>query len=139
MALLLYSDRCPHSKDVLSWLDKHQQVRQMIRFHDVTIKGLPQQYKSKITSVPTMLTQNGKILTGHEVTSWLESLIPPEKIEHIGFGSCGVYSIDGDDDSDMFSLDSYGSALQPAITSDLQAKIDAPVNEQYNQINKDSR
>ena len=139
MALLLYSDKCAHSKEVLAWLNKHQQVKQMVRFHDVSRQGIPPQYRSKIKSVPTMLTQNGKMLVGSEVTTWLQSLLPPEVIEHHGFGWNGTYSLDGGDGGGMFSLDSYGSSLQPAVTPEMQAKIDTPVNELYNQVNKESR
>ena len=44
-------------------------------------------------------------------------------------------SIDGKDDDDgVFNLDNYGVSLQPAMTKELEERINRSVNEAYNNI-----
>ena len=65
MALLIYSQKCQHSLDVLKFVETNSQLSQVVRLHDVNRLGIPQQYAGRITRVPTMLTQNGKLLVGN--------------------------------------------------------------------------
>lgn len=134
-ALLIYSNRCSHSKDIINFINQHAQLKQIVQFHDVNTLGIPQQYANKINRVPTMLTKNGKLLVGNEVKQWLQSLLPNE-ITNCQLGSCGIgtWSLDGDDDDgSIFSLNNYGQSLQPAITPELQQKINQQVGEAFNQ------
>jgi hypothetical protein len=78
-----------------------------------------------------MLTKNGKILVGNEIKNWLDSLLPAKDVEHGSIGGFGgsMSSLDGkDNNSDMFSLDSYGQSLQPAMTKELEEKIGRDVS-----------
>ena len=132
-ALLVFSQKCNHSLEILNFLEATPQLKQMVQLHDVNRLGVPAQYAKQISRVPTMLTKNGKILVGKEIKSWLESLLPNT------FGNCdvklcknfgsGLASFDGSDDTDdnIFSLDNYGQSLQPAMTAELQQKINKPV------------
>lgn len=134
-ALLIYSNRCNHSKDIISFINQHAQLKQLVQFHDVNTLGIPPQYANKINRVPTMLTKNGKLLVGNEVKQWLQSLLPNEITNcQLGAGGIGTWSLDGeDDDGSIFSLNNYGQSLQPAITPELQQKINQQVGEAFNQ------
>ena len=131
MSLLIYSPRCKHSMDIIQYIDGQAQLKQLVHYHNVNTQGIPKQYKSKITRVPTMLTKNGKILVGNEIKNWLDSLLPKKDIEHAGFGGsvCSMTSLDGNGrDPNMFYLDNYGQSLQPAMTKELEEKINRDVS-----------
>ena len=132
-ALLVYSNRCQHSQKIIQYIKSNQQLNQLVKFHDVNMYGVPQQYAKHIKRVPTMLTKNGKVLVGNEIKNWLESLLPNE-LSSCSLGGCTMgTSLDDPDDSDsLFSLDSYGTSLQHAMTPELQAKISQSVNEAFN-------
>lgn len=131
MSLLIYSPRCKHSMDIIQYIDGQPQLKQLVHYHNVNTQGIPPQYRSKITRVPTMLTKNGKILVGNEIKNWLDSLLPAKEIEHAGFGGFGgsMTSLDGNTrDPGMFYLDNYGQSLQPAMTKELEEKINRDVS-----------
>ena len=131
MSLLIYSPRCKHSMDVIEYINKHQQLKQLVHYHNINTQGIPDNYRNKINRVPTMLTKNGKILVGNEIKNWLDSLLPKKEIDHGGIGgiSCSMSSLDGkDNNSNMFSLDEYGQSLQPAMTKELEEKINRDVS-----------
>lgn len=138
MSLLIYSPRCAHSLDIVDFIQKNKTFQQMVKFHNINVHGIPQQYKNSITRVPTLLTQNGKILVGNEIKAWFESLLPTNDFGGCGFGAgCAVSSIDGNDDDDgIFSLDNYGRSLQPAMTKELEQRITMSVSDAYNNIKK---
>ena len=126
MSLLIYSPRCKFSMEVVEYVNKHHQLKQLIHYHNINTLGIPSSYKSKITRVPTMLTQNGKILVGREIMNWLNSLLPTKESQHsfIGGTGCSFTNLDGKgDSSDMFHLDDYGKVLQPPMTKELEEKI----------------
>jgi len=134
MALLIYSTKCQHSQDIIQFLNKNEQVKQLVQFHDINQLGIPPQYAQKISRVPTLLTKNGKILVGNEVKNWLQSLLPNEDFEHQslcgGGGMSSTMSTFGGDSEgggDLFELDNYGQSLQPAMTPELQARISKKV------------
>jgi len=134
MALLLYSPRCNHSNEIKRYIDERPQLTQIIRFHDVTAQGVPAQYRSTITRVPTMLTKNGKLLVGNEIKSWLSSLLPPEELSCCQLGGWGgnFSCLDGSEEGgDIFELNSYGQSLQPALTPELEARINQSVADAY--------
>lgn len=131
MSLLIYSPRCKHSMDVIEYINKVPQLKQLVHYHNINTQGIPPNYKNKINRVPTMLTKTGKILVGNEIKNWLDSLLPKKDVDHawIGGMGCSMTSLDGDTStSDMFRLDEYGKSLQPAMTPELQEKISRDVS-----------
>ena len=131
MSLLIYSPRCKHSMYVIEYVNKVPQLKQLIHFHNINTQGIPPNYRNKINRVPTMLTKNGKILVGNEIKNWLDSLLPKREVEHSGIGafSCSMTSLDGGETvGDMFRLDEYGQSLQPAMTKELEEKINRYVS-----------
>ena len=131
MSLLIYSPRCKHSMDVIEYINKHPQLKQLVHYHNVNTQGVPPNYRNKINRVPTMLTKNGKVLVGNEIKNWLDSLLPAKEITQAGLGgfACGMTSLDGGGGvSDMFSLDDYGRTLQPPMTKELEEKINRDVS-----------
>jgi len=131
MSLLIYSPRCKHSMDVIEYINKVPQLKQLVHYHNINTQGIPANYRNKINRVPTMLTKNGKILVGNEIKNWLDSLLPKKEIEHSGIGGYGgcMTSLDGNDTSSgMFRLDEYGQSLQPAMTKELEEKINRDVS-----------
>lgn len=136
MSLLIFSPKCSHSVDIVNYINRHAQLKQIVQFHNVNTMGIPQQYRTKITRVPTMLTKNGKILVGKEIQNWLESLLPVQDLESCDFGGCTMTTLEGEGSSVLFGLDDYGRSLQPAMTPELQAKINRDVSDAYGDIKK---
>lgn len=135
MSLLIFSPNCSHSMETLNYINKHETLRQIVNLHNINSMGIPPKFRNKITRVPTMLTQNGKLLVGAEIKAWLESLLPVQELESCEFGFSGMTSLDGEGTDNIFSLDSYGQSLQPAMTAELQEKISKDVkNEAYTDI-----
>ena len=128
MSILIYSTRCKHCNDLLKFVQSNPTLGNMIRYHDVNKNGIPKQFTNKLTSVPTLVTTTGKVLTGLEVRQWLESLLP-NTVEHMTFGNIGMGNIDGTLGSDdIFELDNYGQSLQPPMTQELEDKINKKVD-----------
>jgi tRNA G46 methylase TrmB len=77
-----------------------------------------------------MLTKNGKILVGNEIKNWLDSLLPSKEVSNWGFGGgCSMTTLEGEEnDTDIFSIESYGQSLQPAMTRELEEKISRDVS-----------
>ena len=136
MSLLLYSPKCKHSMEVIEFIQSNAQLKQVVHYHNVTERGIPPQYRSKIQRVPTMLTTNGKILVGREIHNWLESLLPVKELENCGFSTFNMTTLDGESSDQLFGLDEYGRSLQPAMTPELQAKISRSVTDAYTDIKK---
>ena len=135
MALLIYSTKCKHSMDIVTFISETPQLKQIVKLHNVNQFGIPPQYQGKITSVPTMLTQNGKLLVGSEVRQWLTSLLPVQELTTCDvYGKCNMSSLDGSEGDDFFELNNYGQSLQPAMTPEIQAKISRSVAEAYDTI-----
>lgn len=130
MSLLVYSPRCKHSMEIIEYINTQKQLKQLVHYHNVNTQGVPPAYRNKITRVPTMLTKNGKILVGNEIRNWLESLLPNKEVQHCGFGGlCSMTTLeDNENDSDIFTLDNYGQSLQPAMTRELEEKINRDVS-----------
>lgn len=131
MALLFYSSqRCTHSEEITKLIQTSAQLRSIIKMHDVSQFGLPNQYKSHVRSVPTIITTKNQIMVGKEAYNWLVSLMPVQEFTNCnirpGFG-CMTSISGGDDGDDFFSLDMYGQSLQPIMTPELQAKINKKI------------
>ena len=56
MALLIYSNKCKHSKNVVDFLNSNEQLKQVTRLHCIDTHGLPPQYTQYVKSVPTIIT-----------------------------------------------------------------------------------
>lgn len=134
MSLLIFSPKCKHSIDVIEYINRNEQLKQIVQFHNVNAMGIPPQYKNKINRVPTLLTRNGKILVGKEIYNWLESLLPSAEIESCDFGTCSMTTLTGEGNGTAFNLDDYGISLQPPMTPELEAKINKDVNTAYSNI-----
>jgi hypothetical protein len=119
MALLVYSDRCQYCQDVLKYIEREPALQPIIRFWNIIDQGVP---SKKITRVPTLVTNEGKMMVGSEVKAWLESMVPSD-VEFFD-NSNFVFNLDGSDTSDnVFNLERYGTSLQPHLTPELEARI----------------
>lgn len=136
MSLLIFSPKCTHSMELVDYVSRNAQLKQLVHFHNVNVLGIPSQYRGKITRVPTMLTKNGKVLVGKEIQNWLESLLPVQDLDTCGFGKCEMTTLDGESSTELFGLDQYGRSLQPAMTPELEAKISRSVSDAYTDIKK---
>ena len=128
MALLVYSDRCKWSGEIVDFIRSNPVLVEIVRFHNINTAGVP---SKKITRVPTLVTNEGKMCVGAEVKAWLESMIPHE-VENWGPSGILTASLDGDDGGpEMFTLDSYGVSMQPMLTPELKDKIGRSVQDAY--------
>ena len=132
MSLLIFSPQCIHSLDIIDYINKHEQLKQIVQYHNINKLGIPPLYKNKITRVPTMLTKNGKLLVGNEIRNWLESLLPVQDLEMCVFGGCSMTTLEGEGLGDIFGLDDYGRSLQPPMTKELEERINQSVSDAYN-------
>lgn len=124
MSLLIYSPRCKHSMEIIDFINVHPQLKQLVHYHNINTQGIPPAYQNKITRVPTMLTKNGKFLVGGEIKNWLNSILPNNEVSNLSFGGVGLTTLDdSENDNELFSLNSYGQSLQPAMTKELEEKI----------------
>jgi hypothetical protein len=129
MALLVFSDKCHYSFELLNFIKSNPTLGPMIRYHNVSTHGRPA--NPQVKRVPTLVTSEGNILVGGEVRNWLESMIPVE-IENWSPSGILTSSLDGGDSgAEMFSLDSYGTSMQPMITPELKAKMSKDVKDAY--------
>lgn len=127
MALLVFSDRCHHCHELLKYVQAQPALQPILRFWNVTTQGNPHK---KITRVPTLVTDQGKMFVGSEVRNWLESMTPCE-IESFDAADF-TYNIDGTDSREaLFSLDKYGTQLQPVLTPELEEKINTNPSQAY--------
>jgi hypothetical protein len=132
MALLIYSPKCSHCKEIVEYVHKHPQLKELVKYHNVNAQGIPPQYRNRVNRVPTMLTKNGKFLVGGEIRNWLQSLLPNTELEDckVGGWGCSFSSLNDDtSERDMFLIDSYGQQLAPPMTPELQAKISKDVGQ----------
>lgn len=124
MSLLVFSDKCKHSLEIIRFIQQHPVLQTLIKFHDVK-NGVPK----RVTRVPTLLTSDGQVLIGGEVKTWLESMLPASFSENESC-SLGMSALDNSDiDTNYFSIDNYGQSLQPVITKDLEEKINKKIED----------
>jgi hypothetical protein len=127
MALLVYSDKCKHSQEVIAFIKTQPSLVEIVRFHNVTTAGVP---SKKITRVPTLVTNEGKMCVGAEVKDWLVSMIPTEfESWDCSAGLC--QNLDGTEGPGLFEFERYGETLQPVLTPELEARISMSVNDAY--------
>lgn len=131
MATLVYSDRCQYSAQVIRYIQENPVLLHIVRFHNVTTLGVP---SKQITRVPTIVTNENKMLVGTEVKAWLESMASAhndfEPVEAFGPAAS---MLDGTDNEigDFFDLNSYGSSLAPPMTRELEERINRKVQDAY--------
>jgi hypothetical protein len=125
MALLVYSAKCKFSQEILAFIKAQPALSEIVRLHEIGANGVP---SKKITRVPTLITNEGKMCVGADVKAWLESMCPNE-LEMWEAGGPSFTNIDGSENSGMFELDRYGKTLQPEITPELKKKIEMSVDE----------
>lgn len=129
MALLVYSEKCKWSQEILGYIKTQPSLLEIVRFWNVNTQGVPSQ---KITRVPTLVTNDGKMCVGKEVKAWLESMVPCE------FGSydtgARLANLDGTGGPGLYELDRFGESLQPRLTPELEARISGNVQEAYQQV-----
>jgi hypothetical protein len=127
MALLVYSDKCKFSQEIIAFIKTQPALIEIIRFHNVTTAGVP---SKKITRVPTLVTNEGQMCVGAEVKSWLVSMVPTDfESWDMGGGLCT--NLDGTENPGMFDLDKYGESLQPILTPELESRISMSVTDAY--------
>jgi hypothetical protein len=126
MALLVYSEKCKWSQDILSYIKTQPALIEVVRFWNVNTQGVP---SNKITRVPTLVTNDGKMCVGNEVKAWLESMIPCDFECWDSGGSCS--NLDGTDAPGFFEIDRYGESLQPRLTPEIEARIGGDVQDAY--------
>ena len=127
MALLVYSDKCKYSHEIIGFIKTQPALIEIIRFHNVTTDGVP---SKRITRVPTLVTNEGKMCVGAEVKTWLMSMIPTDFESWDCAGSLCT-NLDGSENAGLFDLDQYGESLQPILTPELEARISTSVNDAY--------
>jgi hypothetical protein len=127
MALLVYSDKCKYSQEIIGFIKTQPALIEIVRFHNVTTSGVP---SKKITRVPTLVTNEGKMCVGAEVKAWLVSMIPTD-FESWDCSGGLRQNLDGSETTGMFELERYGESLQPMLTPELEAKIAMNVQEAY--------
>lgn len=132
MALLVYSDKCNFCVETMSYIKTQPELLQILRFHNVSTNGIPSQ---RITRVPTLVTNEGKLYVGSDVRNWLESMVP---MDIVSFNN-DMFSITNLDESDepgnFFDLNLYGVPLQPVLTPELNNKINKKVNDAISDFN----
>ncbi len=132
MSLLIYSEKCEHSRAVLEFIRNNPKLRALpFAYHDIHKSRIPRQLAGRVTRVPTMVTKDGKMLLGKEIRAWLQSLLPHEEVQHQSLGGgCAMSTLDGGEGGgDYFDIDSYGASLQPAMTAEIEAKINQEVKQ----------
>lgn len=127
MALLVYSDKCKWSTDIIQFIKTQPTLIEIVRFHNISTQGVP---SKKITKVPTLVTNNGDMKVGGEVKTWLVSMIP---VEFESWDSTNIFvsNLDGSESRTLFELDNYGESLQPVLTPELEARISMSVTDAY--------
>lgn len=135
-ALLVFSPKCTHSVDIITFINSHESLKSVIQYHNVNTQGVPPQYKAKLTRVPTLLTKDGKMLVGKEIKQWLVSILPSE-ITNWSPSRLNVASIDNESfDDSLFDINKYGQSLQPVMTRELEEKINRNVGEAFQKFDK---
>jgi len=127
MALLVYSDKCKFSQEIIGFIKTQPSLLEIIRFHNIATSGVP---SKKITRVPTLVTNEGKMCVGAQVKEWLVSMVPTEfESWDCTGGLC--QNLDGSETPGLFDFDRYGEPLQPVLTPELEARISMSVTDAY--------
>ena len=131
MATLVYSDRCPYCAQVIQEIRENPALIHMIHFHNVSQLGVP---SKQITRVPTLVTNDGKILVGNDVRQWIESMKPEQNVEEFDQSTLAGSMLDESDaneSGDFFDIEHFHRSLAPPMTRDLEEKINRKVQDAY--------
>ena len=131
MATLVYSDRCPYCAQVIQEIRENPALIHMIHFHNVSQLGVP---SKQITRVPTLVTNDGKILVGNDVRQWIESMKPEQNVEEFDQSTLATSMLDESDaneSGDFFDIEHFHRSLAPPMTRDLEEKINRKVQDAY--------
>jgi hypothetical protein len=128
MALLVYSDRCQYSQDILGYIKGNPGLVEVMRFWNVTEQGSP---SPRITRVPTLITNEGNVYIGSDIRGWLETMKHSTSFDSWDPSSGKIANLDDTDDPLYFELDNYGTPLQPKLTPELEKKIGSEVQSAY--------
>lgn len=133
MAMLVYSDRCQYCIQVIALIKENPALLHVMRFHNVSTHGVPDR---QVTRVPTLMTNDGKLLVGLEVKAWVDSMAPVEQVDAVDAWGPPTTMLDGTDSETggMFDLDSYGSSLAPPMTKELEDRINRKVQDAYSNM-----
>jgi hypothetical protein len=136
MVLLVYSQNCVHSGNIIEYIRSQQVLLNIVRFHNINTNGVP----NGLTRVPALITKDGATIIGGDVKTYLDGLLPTTiDSTNISSGKLGAYAIDGTiNNGDIFSIDSFGSSLAPPMTKDLEDKIGRNVQDAYQNMNAKS-
>ena len=52
MSLLVYSPRCKHSMEIVEYVNRHTQLKQIVHYHNVNTQGVPPAYTIKSPEYP---------------------------------------------------------------------------------------
>ena len=131
MATLVYSDRCPYCAQVIQEIRENPALIHMIHFHNVSQLGVP---SKQITRVPTLVTNDGKIIVGNDVRQWIESMKPEQNVEEFDQSTLAASMLDESDaneSGDFFDIEHFHRSLAPPMTRDLEEKINRKVQDAY--------
>jgi hypothetical protein len=135
MALLVFSDRCHYSQEIITIIKGEPSLQEKVRFWNVTTQGSP---SPRITRVPTLVTDEGQMFVGADIKAWLQAAATPD-IDAWDFAvqkKKTLAHLDENEPDKFFDFDSYGRPLQPKLTDELKSRIGKNVNDAYNSYNK---
>jgi hypothetical protein len=87
-----------------------------------------------ITRVPTLITNDGKLLVGNDVRKWIEMMKPDERVDEYMPAGLATSMLDESDENtagDLFDLDNFHMTLAPQMTRELEEKISRKVTDAY--------
>lgn len=131
MATLVYSDRCPYCAQVIQEIRENPALLHIIQFHNVSQLGVP---SKQITRVPTLVTNDGKLLVGNDVRQWIEKMKPDQNVEEFDQSALAGSMLDESDANDagnFFDVEHFHRTLAPPMTRDLEEKINRKVQDAY--------
>jgi hypothetical protein len=127
MALLVYSDKCKWSLDIIGFIKSKPELLEIVRFHNISEQGVP---SKKITKVPTLVTNQGVMHVGGDVKTWLNSMLNCDFESWDATGSLCA-NLDGSGGDGLFDINKYGESLQPNLTPELEERISMSVMDAY--------
>ena len=135
MATLVYSDRCQYCAQVIEYIQANPALLHIVKFHNVTKQGVP---SKQITRVPTLVTNDNKILVGNDVKTWLESMSSSDEVEAVEAWGPATSMLDGNDSEtgNFFDWDHHGADLKPPMSKELEERINRKVQDAYSAYQK---
>jgi hypothetical protein len=103
----------------------------LIRFHNVSQLGVP---SKQITRVPTLVTNDGKLLVGNDVRQWIESMKPEQHVSEFDQSVLAGSMLDESDTNEagnFFDIENFHQTLAPTMTRELEERINRKVTDAY--------